>query len=461
MKVDERSPVVAAMMEKARIGYSLMAGTRGMREAGTRYLPKFPAESQEHYDARLKLSWLFNGYRKTVNDMTGRIFEKPITYGDDIPQPVLEMLQNVDLQGNDLSVFAREIAEDAISGSGVSYILVDAPPRDGVVSRAEAQAQNLRPYMVHVKLSDILGWRTATVANVQVLAQVRIMESVTEPDGAFGEVEIPQVRVIDRTDAGVTVTLWRKVKAANEREVWQVYQEPFLTGLSEITLVPVYMRRSGFMAGDPVLDDLADVNVAHWQSQSDQRNILHVARVPILFGAGIPEDRPIEISVSSATVTSEPSAKLEWVEHSGQAIGSGRQDLKDLEFQMEAFGLQLLVSKPQQSATGETLDAKKETSQLSMMADALQDALEQALYFMCDYAGVPRQGSLMVNKDFTVAAMSAQELTALLSAVNTGTLSRETFIRELVRRNVIAEVDPMDEAERIEAEGGGADGITG
>jgi hypothetical protein len=99
------------------------------------------------------------------------------------------------------------------------------------------------------------------------------------------------------------------------------------------------------MAGAPALQDLADLNVAHWQSQSDQRNILHVARVPILFGAGIPDDvegQPgFKVSAGSFTRATDPAAKLMFVEHSGAAIGAGDADLKNLEFQMQAMGLQL------------------------------------------------------------------------------------------------------------------------
>ena len=48
----------------------------------------------------------------------------------------------------------------------------------------------------------------------------------------------------------------------------------------------------GFMTAHPPLMDLAWLNLAHWQSASDQRHILHVARVPILFGRNLtlPED---------------------------------------------------------------------------------------------------------------------------------------------------------------------------
>jgi hypothetical protein len=218
--------------------------------------------------------------------------------------------------------------------------------------------------------------------------------------------------------------------------------------------VPFCANPDDFFSGKPLLDDLADANIAHWQSQSDQRQILHYARVPILFAAGrSQEDGPIEVSASTAVISSDPTAKLQWVEHSGQAIGVGRQDLKDLEFQMEAHGLQLLVARPGgQSATGEALDAAKETSLLAMTADELKTSLEVALGWMAEYGGVDPTVEIAVNKEFGVNMMAAQDVTALLSAVNTGNLSRETFISELARRGVISpEVQVDEEVDRIGA----------
>lgn len=450
--VAKRSNAAAKMVEATAKGRALMGGTTAMRAAGRTYLPQFPAESQDAYMERLGLSWLFNGYRKTVRDMTGRVFSKSVEVLDP-PGNLETWLDNIDMQGRDLSTFARGVFEDGLQ-AGVSYMWVDAPRRQGVVTREVAQTQNLRPYIVHLSVEDVLGWKAETVNNVMTLTQIRIMERIEEQDplDEFAQKTVEQVRVLDRTDAGVMVRLFRK----SDKEDWALYDEPYMTGLSEITVVPFYANRCGFFTGEPLLDDLADVNIAHWQSQSDQRNILHYARVPVLFSSGVNSDDKITISAGMVTTASDPNAKMQWVEHSGQAIGAGRQDLKDLEFQMEAYGLQLLVTKPQQSATGEALDAAKETSTLAMTADQLKDALEQAIGWMCKYGGlgdvVPE---VEVNKEFGVTAMTAQEATVLLQSVNTGNMSRETYIKEMVRRGMIAATDPADEIDRIAVEGGG------
>jgi hypothetical protein len=442
------------MLDACRKGRALMGGTEAMRKAGKVYLPQFAAESEDAYQARLAASWLFNGLRKTVRDMTGRVFAKSVEVTD-APDQIEGWTENVDMQGQDLSMFANRVFADALSGPGIAWIMVDAPQRDATVTVAQAQAQNLRPYMVHLSIEEVLGWKAQTVNNVMTVTQVRLHETVSEqdPEDPFATAPVEQIRVLTLTDVGVETTIYRKVGKTDE---WALYAEPTYSAMTEITIAPVYLNRAGFWEAMPPLEDLADVNIAHWQSQSDQRNILHVARVPILHAAGrMSEDGPITIGASHAVASADPAAKLEWVEHSGAAIGAGRQDLKDLEYQMEALGLQLLAPKAQQSATGEAIDNAKETSQLAMMADALQDALEQAVRWMGAYSGLDAtEARVVVNKEFGVTMMTAQEVTALHTAVTAGNLSRQTFIGELARRGVIApDIDPEDETERIDSEG--------
>ena len=452
--VAKRTAAVEKMLAESSRGRALMGGTLAMREAGEAFLPRFNAEDHENYRSRLQGSWLFNGFRKTVRDMTGRVFAKPVELGDGASAQMRLWMENADLAGHDLSVFARRVFEDALSGPGVSYIMVDAPPRAGTETQAEATARGLRPYLIHLRVEDILGWQTEVIGAATVLQQLRIMEAVVEPhaDDPFAQTARDRVRVLTRTESGVTVELYRRV--AKDLEQWELEAEPIITGLPEITVAPVYLNRTGFFTGAMLLDDLADVNIAHWQSQSDQRNILQAARVPILFASGFPEDAgPLVIGSKKAITAMDPAAELRWIEHSGAAIGAGRQDLKDLEMQMEALGLQLLTPRPNaQSATGEAIDAAKETTQLAMAADALQDALEMAMIWVSAYAGEASSPAVTVNKDFGAAVISPQELTVMLNAVNTGNLSRATFIEELARRGVIRpEITPEEEEDRIDA----------
>jgi hypothetical protein len=430
--VNKRTAVMAEMIEAAAKGRALMGGSDSMRKEGKTYLPKFKAEADEDYQARLASSWLFNGMRKTVKDMTGRVFSKPIEISEG-PERLKEFAKDINMQGQDLSAFWSEVFLDAFS-SGVSYVMVDAPRRDGDTTRAQASALGLRPYMVHLTVENILGFKTEMFNNVLALSMLRISESVTEddPQDEFAQVTVDQVRVITRRDGVVFVRVYRK----NAKDKFVLHDE-YPTNAEEITVTPFYAQRKGFFTGEPVLEDLADVNIAHWQSQSDQRNILHFARVPILHASGRQSDEPLVISANTAVTSVDPAARLEWVEHSGQAIGAGRTDLKDLEFQMQALGLQLLVAS-HETATGAALDAVKETSTLSMMADNLKDAIEQALFWMSFYAGLPEENiTVQVNKEFGITPLTAQEVQVMQSDVSLGLLSKEAYYEERKRRGFL------------------------
>jgi hypothetical protein len=74
-----------------------------------------------------------------------------------------------------------------------------------------------------------------------------------------------------------------------------------------------------------------------------------------------------------------------------------------------------------------------------MMADNLKDALEQALRWFTMYQGAETEVTVQVNKDFGVSTLTAQELTVMLTAVNTGNMPRRVFVEEMKRRGFIAE----------------------
>lgn len=455
MGVSTPTAAVLAMAEARRLPTALMGGTKAMRAARVTYLPQEPAESKAAYDVRLARSFLFNGYGKTVRDMAGKVFARPIAVGDDVPADIVGYLENIDLAGRNLDVFGHDVFAHALD-AGIGYLLVEMDPapvdnagRVRVITRAEQKAANRRPWLVHIKAADMIGWRSELSNGVERLTQVRFYESVTEDDGEFGEAPIRQIRVFSRSGERVTWATYRKDAIG---ENWSKHADGVVT-INEIALCPVYVNRTGFMQGMPPLSDLAEVNLAHWQSQSDQRNILHVARVPILFGSGFSEESgPMEVGASRMLTTSDVGAKLTYVEHSGAAIEAGRQDIQDLEAQMRVLGLELLVSKPGgMTATGEAIDQAKMNSTLAMMANALKDALEQALGFMALYAGLSRDqggGSLTVNTDFSVSLRGAQDISSILAAMKDGLISRATGLRELKRRGFLA--DDIDEAEEVE-----------
>lgn len=426
---------------------ALLGGTTAMRDAQKTFLPQWPNEDGDAYANRVKTATLFPAFSRTVEVLTGKPFSKPIAFGDDVPEQIQEWCQDIDLQGHNLDEFGAAVTYHAIS-HGLCGILVEYPTTQGKIrTKADEKAAGVRPYFVHIHKKDILGWRAERINGQLTLTQFRFLESVTEPDGTFGEKIIEQVRVLYPGRWEV----WRESETEEEngKKKWVLYDEGATT-LSKIPYVPVYGKRTGYMQGVSPLVELAHMNVEHWQSKSDQQTILHVARIPILF-AKLLDGAPITIGASSAVKAEAPDADLKYVEHSGKAIEAGAKELAALEDRMRQSGAELLVVKPGNTTVVQTqADNEVGMCVLQRIAHAVEDALDAAIQLAAEWVGEKEGGHITVFKDFGVASLEAASLELLRDMNVDGTFSDESLFREAQRRGVIGpDVQWEDEKKRI------------
>ena len=186
LKVNDISPQVEAMSTAWPAVDALLGGTDAMRRAGKSLLPQHPAEEDEAYRYRLSTATLFPAYRRTLSVMAGKPFAKELTYGDDVPQHIQSMCDDVDLQGRNLHSFAASVFYEALA-YGICGILVDMPvrPNDLIPSRESESLAGFRPYMRHVKHGDILGWREELVDGVPQLSQLRMSVAIRGERGSY------------------------------------------------------------------------------------------------------------------------------------------------------------------------------------------------------------------------------------------------------------------------------------
>lgn len=438
-KVNDISQAIAAMQPDWVKIDALIGGTKAMRAAAETYLPKFPAEDQASYDYRLKTSTLFNGLGRTLENMAAKPFAEAITFTD--IDPVAEQwLGDIDQCGNNITVFAHSVFTEGVA-KGMTHILVDFPPtkdKDGksmYPTKAAEDAAGVRPYLVHIKPGQVLGWRTVKgKGGAEVLSMLRLMESIEDPDGDFGTKSVQQIRVLV---PGAWST-YRK-GTGQQKDEW-LLNEQGTTTLDFVPLVTFYAKRTGFMTAAPPLIDLADLNIKHWQSSSDQDSILHTARVPILAISGLTDDDKVEIGAKSF-LRLPHGATAEYVEHTGAAIEAGRLSLQDLENQMRAMGAELLVeAQVASTATQNNIEDGEAKCQLSRMVQALEDALDCALGMMHKWTGMEYKGALDIYDDFAsdaVLATAGPFITALVLMVNTGLISKEDAFNEMKRYGII------------------------
>tara|TARA_R110000823_G_scaffold105276_1_gene223630 strand:- start:78 stop:788 length:711 start_codon:yes stop_codon:yes gene_type:complete len=213
------------------------------------------------------------------------------------------------------------------------------------------------------------------------------------------------------------------------------------------------------MTADPPFEDLAWLNLAHWQSLSDQRNILRFARMPLLYQFGISEEEiesEITIGPSQLIRSINPDAKMGYVEHGGRAIESGDKDLRNLEAQMEVMGLQPLISKTGgATATGRALDESRTHSNIQAWIRALEDTLGEALAVAGRWMGVelPDDVAVDVFSDFGLTMKAEQDIRALVDMRKSNLITHKTFLEEVKRRGLLSDTVDVDiEIEMVDEE---------
>ena len=441
--VFQASSVVQAMHDKGGVIRALLGGTDAMRAAGKTYLPKWPLEDDDGYKARLNASTLFPALSETIAQMVGRVFYRDMTRLD-IPDAI--DVQDIDAVGNKLDIFCADWFRDALA-YGVSYCVVDYQRGDGVSTMADARAQGLRAQAVLVKNAQVLGWKSERRGGNEVCTQFRYQQTILEEAGEFGTRAVRQVVVLEpgrrriyREGAGLVDDVTLSVGG-------QV--------LDTVPVVALYTEQVGFFAGHPPLLELAHLNIKHWQSQSDQDNITHWARVPLLARIGVTDSEPVRIGGS--TIDMPRDTDIRYIEHSGAAINAGAASLEKLESDMRTAGAKLLTKSIQSLTDSQAKDEQtREVSALKTYANRLEDAVAQMLWHFARWLGLPDGGRVEISGNMDIDYNPAVTMQMLRELHNDGILSAETVFREAQKRDIISP-DLDWEGEQLKIRAGGHD----
>ncbi len=411
----------------------LMGGTGAMRAAGVKWLPREQAESWEAWHNRLYRSVLFNGLSRCINAMCGHIISGDVGLNNADPI-IAAAAKDIDQRGTSLTQFAMKLVY-LLLRDGRAHIWVDAPKDGGM------------PYALLVEAGQMLGARRDQAG---ALAQVRIRMPIDVPDGSFGVKSAAQINYYHKDnpdDGNVAYECWQQHEASGaERELlsggkWHEVQQGEMN-IDRIPLVSaeVGMPQSGMVR--PPLLDLAWLNLAHWQSASDQRHILHIARVPILFAKGIADGgAPLEIGPNRVIITDDPQADMKFIEHSGAAIAAGRQDLIDLEDKMMMMGLDMMTARQARpTATSQVIEQAHHQAIMGMVKNTAKDALTQMFNLMAAWQDIPatKAGTVVMPTPEKGMLRQQKDAEILLAARKAGDVNKDEFLAEIERRGVLS-----------------------
>ena len=435
-RIDDQGHAALEMAPRLAKFNALLDGTEGMREAGRKYLPQYSAETDRSYAVRLQRAVLFNYFARTVQALGGRPFSRKLQLKNADPK-IEALYDDIDFQGNNLHVFAQREFETALA-KGICMFLVEYP-RVNVANAAEERALNPRPYWVSVAPENLIAAYTAVnERGEEYITHARIKSEEIEQVGEWGEQEVERITVYEPDLIRVYREEPRKV--AN-RKVYRL-EDTYINVLGYVPLMVFYAKREEAFVAKSILNDLADKNIEHWQSSSDQRHCLTVARFPMLGAKGITakEADGVKLGPTELLASESPTGEFYYIEHTGAALAAGREDLNDLKAEMATLALEAIAPRDRATATEINQDATPGSSLLMRLALSFEDLLERALEVSGDWLKLPPEkcGEVALNTNFDLTGLDAKAMDALIAARNKGDIDALTFLSELVRRGILS-----------------------
>jgi hypothetical protein len=374
------------------------------------------------------------------------------------------------MQGNNLNNFCEQIADEVLKvgriGLLVEHPKVILPDQTIEVTRAQAEANNFRPFIVKYKTEDIINWSTRVVNNVKVLSLVVLRETVETFNSDFEPSTETKYRVLKLDDANNYLQqVWKQVDTKDNKEVSFVQEGtdiyPIKNG-AKFNYIPfIFIGPDGSevdVSKSPILD-LVNVNLSHYKTTADIEHAAHYTAlpVPVVTGHTLQENQKLRIGSSEAWVFSEPEAKAFYLEYSGKGLESLEKRIEKKEQQMAALGARMLANDKMAAETAESHSIKRqgENSALSSIASAISDGITTALKIIVEWNGADSKDvSLEINKDFMPSPLDPQALVALIQCWQAGGMAFPDFVKQLQKGEIIdADRTPEDIKLDIEAEG--------
>lgn len=451
----KRSPDIALMVPYWDEVTAILEGKNAIQDGGTEYLPQFPDETNDDYDFRLKTCKFTNVYRDVVEGLATKPFQDEISLiGDDnIPQELLDFVEDVDGCGNNLTTFSSLTFFNGINYA-VDWIFVDYPNvnNPSSVTIADAKKMNLRPYWRHILAKNVLDVKTVMNGSKEVVIYFKYQEPT------FGD-EPLRIREFYKDDEGVKWRLWIETYDADKKEKQFVVVEE---GTMSIDFIPVIPFMTGRRDGHsfkfyPPLKDCADLQITLYQNESALEYIKILACYPMLATDGIKaklasDGKPSKIGVGPGRVLygvpqeNGNGGTWKYVEPNANSLEFLQKNIDKTKSDLRELGRQpLTVLSTQLTTVTTSIAAGKAKSAVTVWALALKDAIENALLITLKWMNKDFEPEVNVYTGFDDVLDNGGDLEELGKAKERGDISLETYWEELKRRKVLS---PEFNAER-------------
>lgn len=423
------------------------AGQRAIHKGAETYLPMLSGEKPADYLKRQARACWYNATYRTIEGLVGMLFRKEPVFK--VSPGTKKHLEDVTKGGQPASMFAKQVAEE-YEITGRVGVLTDYPA--GVATDmtvAQAEQLNIRPNWALYQAEDILNWSHAWVVNKLQLVRVVLRESAELPVAGdeFATTTELRYRVLDIFGGIYRQRMYRKDANGDDE---QIGSDLFpLMNRQNMREIPFEVIGDGL----PPLEDLAHVNVSHYQTTADLEHGAHKTALPQPWIAGIEAttDRetghavPLEFTIGGgdAWTFPNPATTVGMLEYTGQGLASLENRLVVKQQHMAVLGARMLEEQKRGVESGEAAGIHRsgEQSTLQAQADVLSLGMTRPLRWFDQWSGGTGGDEVTVafNKDFFPMRLDAQSLTAIVAAWQAGAMSNEEKFYNFQKGGIVSD----------------------
>lgn len=443
MPVNSTHPAYDLNLETWQRIRDVIAGDAAIKRGGEKYMPRLDSQSDAEYQAYIGRGFFYNATARTVSGYLGLIFRKDPIF--ELPNksaalhPALKAFVNdVDLVGTTLDDYSKNTVSEVIALGRIGTLVDWHQPEN-------------RAYLTAYPAESIFNWRERRINGKLKLSLVVLSETANGESGDPFEIKlIPQIRVLKLSDGSspvYQVEIWQLVpKEGNDKErEWKLIQSltPLRLGkpLDGIPFVFHGASNSRPNIEKPPVEDIVAANLDHYRLNTDYKHGMHFTALPTAFVTGFDKGTQLRIGSTTAWVTETVGATAQYLEFQGDGLMSFERAMDRTERLMTSLGSRLLQGEQTFAQTAEamTVRAKGEESVIGGIAKSVSDSINQLLCWVAWWHSSKESPwdfsegdfAYKLNRDFDFEGLSANDLSALVSAWQSGGISRDTLLHNL------------------------------
>ncbi len=401
----------------------------------------------------IKCAVFMNATKHTAAGMTGMMFRRDpdINFGKNLEY----LIDDVDGSGMQLTQQVKDVGRNIVE-VGRHGLFVDFPSTNGSTSVNDVN-NGQRAYIDEYNAEQIINWRVEKFGAITKLVLVVLMETETVAiDGDdFTTEQQTFYRVLKLVDGLYVQEIHRP--AQDDTMTIEPF-EPKMGNGQRMDFIP--FQFIGSENNSPEINgvtmyDISVVNIGHYRNSADVEENSFFASQMTLTATGMTQQWMTDIWKGDAQIGSR--AVLTGPE--GASFGSiqanesnlARSLMEDKEKQMIQLGAKLIEpNMGDKTATQAEIDSADNSSILSTIAANEQDAYNNAISWVQLFMNDSQKFVFELNNKFGIAQLNAQEITALMAALQSGGISKESFLWNMKQGHRIPEdISIEDELGRI------------